>query len=69
MWSIHNVPTDTIRPSYGHSSAYDPVHGIIYIHGGFAEGKQTNELTTTLTSYDPIKRTWYVLNINFFLCL
>ena len=69
MWSMHDIPTDIIRPLFGHSSAYDPVRGVIYTHGGFVEGQQTNELATALTSYDPIKRTWYVLNINVFLCM
>ena len=57
-WSVYDVPTDVVRPSYGHSSAYNPDRGLIYIHGGFFEGEQTNDLTTALTSYDPTARTW-----------
>ena len=55
---MYDVPTDVVRPSYGHSSAYNPDRGLIYIHGGFFEGEQTNDLTTALTSYDPTARTW-----------
>ena len=55
---MFEVPTDIIRPSYGHSAAYDSVRHLIYIHGGIYEEKWTNQLATALTSYDPLARTW-----------
>ena len=57
-WRLYGVPTDIVRPSYGHSSAYDPGRQLIYVHGGFVEGEKENKLSKSLTSYDPIARTW-----------
>ncbi|XP_078358816.1 attractin-like protein 1 [Oculina patagonica] len=60
-WSIYDAPTDIIGPTYGHSSVYDPVQGLIYIHGGFTWQGSKDELSTALTSYDPIARVWKTL--------
>ena len=57
-WSVYDTPTDIIPPTYGHSSVYDPVKKLIYIHGGFASYDSQDEPSTELTVYNPITRVW-----------
>ncbi|CAH3033959.1 unnamed protein product [Porites lobata] len=57
-WSVHRVPTDIIRPLYGHSTAYHPIHNLLYVHGGVYE---SSELAKDLTSYNPVTRKWKAL--------
>ena len=54
-WSVHRVPTDIISPLYGHSTAYHPIHNLLYVHGGVYE---SSELAKDLTSYNPVTRKW-----------
>ena len=52
---MHRVPTDIIRPLYGHSTVYHPIHNLLYVHGGVYE---SSELAKDLTSYNPVTRKW-----------
>ncbi|XP_020606886.1 attractin-like [Orbicella faveolata] len=57
-WTVYDTPTDIIGPTYGHSSAYDPVKKLIYVHGGFTSYGSKDEPSTELTVYNPITRVW-----------
>ncbi|KAJ7336559.1 hypothetical protein OS493_011773 [Desmophyllum pertusum] len=61
FWTVYDTPNDIILPTYGHSSVYVPAQGLIYIHGGFTWNGARDELSTALTSYNPITRTWKCL--------
>jgi hypothetical protein len=58
-WQLHNVSSLVVKATFGHSSAYDPVSGLIYVHGGFRESAGNNaEISSDLNAYIPSKNKW-----------
>lgn len=62
LWGVHDVQLkdNFIKPTFGHSSAYDPVTHLIYVHGGFLDETDVTTVTS-LTCYDPVAKTWQSL--------
>ncbi|XP_039262630.2 attractin-like protein 1 [Styela clava] len=63
-WSRANTTGADVSASYGHSSAWDPVNKVIYIHGGISHLRaltSTYGISDAAHSYDPENRIFKVL--------
>ena len=62
-WSAKDLTTGGARPSYGHSSVYDPQTGCIYVHGGYRMYNRTYHAPSSDTfCYHPKNNKWSALN-------
>ncbi|XP_031550014.1 attractin-like protein 1 [Actinia tenebrosa] len=61
-WKQYNFSSLLVQATFGHSSAYDPVSGMIYIHGGYRATLSNNaEISSDLYVYMPSKNKWLIL--------
>ena len=62
-WSAKHLTAGGARPSYGHSSVYDPQTGCIYVHGGYRMYNRTYHAPSSDTfCYHPNNNKWSALN-------
>ena len=58
-WNVPKTDGAIVKGGYGHSSVYDEMRGLMYIHAGYLSGSLSNyHLSDSLYSYDPHRRYW-----------
>ena len=58
-WTVAVTSGAIVKGGYGHSSVYDQMSGLIYVHAGYhSESSSGYLLSDSLYSYDPLERSW-----------
>uniref|UniRef100_T1IQI0 NOC3-like protein n=1 Tax=Strigamia maritima TaxID=126957 RepID=T1IQI0_STRMM len=58
-WLLVNASGAIIKGGYGHTSIYDPITKMIFVHGGYHSVSLSSQtLSSVLYTYDPLKKIW-----------